>query len=196
MVFLHELGHFLAAKAARGGVEVFSLGWGPKLLGVPAGRHGDRLSWLPIGGTAGSGATRGCAVRSSRTSTGCRTRRDRSTRCPRGGGILVVVAGPVASLLSAFLIFALIGWVGFRRLSSDNRIVLATDYTLSTFIEPPPGDARQASPPATVSRPSTAGPVRNFREIQEIVRRAPTARWASRSSAAGSCARWPWRRLR
>ncbi|HUI69124.1 MAG TPA: site-2 protease family protein, partial [Spirochaetia bacterium] len=33
MVFVHELGHFVAAKANGVAVETFSLGWGPKLVG-------------------------------------------------------------------------------------------------------------------------------------------------------------------
>ncbi len=49
VVFIHELGHFLAAKAVGARVEIFSLGFG-KLVGK---RHGDteyRLGWIPLGG--------------------------------------------------------------------------------------------------------------------------------------------------
>ncbi|HEB85375.1 MAG TPA: RIP metalloprotease RseP, partial [Bacteroidetes bacterium] len=37
VVFVHELGHFLAAKAAGARVEVFSLGFPPKLAGIKRG---------------------------------------------------------------------------------------------------------------------------------------------------------------
>lgn len=37
MVFVHELGHFVAARLNGVAVEVFSLGWGPKLLGFTLG---------------------------------------------------------------------------------------------------------------------------------------------------------------
>lgn len=50
LIFFHELGHFLAAKWAGVRVEVFSLGFGPRLAGF---RHGDtdyRISALPLGG--------------------------------------------------------------------------------------------------------------------------------------------------
>jgi regulator of sigma E protease len=33
MVFVHELGHFLAAKRVGIEVEAFSLGWGKRLVG-------------------------------------------------------------------------------------------------------------------------------------------------------------------
>lgn len=37
MVFVHELGHFVAAKANGVVVETFSLGWGPRLIGFKRG---------------------------------------------------------------------------------------------------------------------------------------------------------------
>ena len=38
LIFVHELGHFLAAKYFRVRVETFSLGFGPRLFGF---RRGD-----------------------------------------------------------------------------------------------------------------------------------------------------------
>ncbi len=50
LVFVHELGHFLVAKAAKIRVETFSLGFPPKAIGVTVGETEYCLSWLPIGG--------------------------------------------------------------------------------------------------------------------------------------------------
>ena len=50
MVFVHELGHFVAAKANGVVVEVFSLGWGPRLFGFKRGGTVYQVSWFPIGG--------------------------------------------------------------------------------------------------------------------------------------------------
>ncbi|MGH9480699.1 MAG: RIP metalloprotease RseP [Terriglobales bacterium] len=50
IVFIHELGHFLAAKAFGVRVETFSLGFGKRLLGVTAGGTDYRISLLPVGG--------------------------------------------------------------------------------------------------------------------------------------------------
>ena len=51
MVFFHELGHFLVARWAGVKVLVFSVGFGPELLGF-TDRHGTRwkLSAIPLGG--------------------------------------------------------------------------------------------------------------------------------------------------
>ena len=50
VVFVHELGHFLAAKWAGVYVPRFSLGWGAPLWSLRRGETEYALSWLPIGG--------------------------------------------------------------------------------------------------------------------------------------------------
>lgn len=50
LVFIHELGHFLAAKHMGMPVEVFSLGFGPRLLGFQWKETDVRLCLLPLGG--------------------------------------------------------------------------------------------------------------------------------------------------
>lgn len=51
VVFLHELGHFLAARAFGVRVEVFSIGFGKEIWGFDD-RHGTRwkLAMIPLGG--------------------------------------------------------------------------------------------------------------------------------------------------
>lgn len=50
MVFIHELGHFLAAKFFGIRVETFSIGFGKRLWGFERGGTDYRLSALPFGG--------------------------------------------------------------------------------------------------------------------------------------------------
>jgi len=50
LIFIHELGHFLAARLAGVRVEVFSLGFGPRLGGVVWKGTDFRLSLVPFGG--------------------------------------------------------------------------------------------------------------------------------------------------
>ncbi|HUX68262.1 MAG TPA: RIP metalloprotease RseP [Terriglobales bacterium] len=50
IVFVHELGHFLAAKAFGVRVETFSLGFGKRLFGLTVGGTDYRISLLPVGG--------------------------------------------------------------------------------------------------------------------------------------------------
>jgi regulator of sigma E protease len=50
LIFFHEAGHFLAAKWAGVRVEVFSLGFGHRLIGFKRGDTDYRISLLPLGG--------------------------------------------------------------------------------------------------------------------------------------------------
>ena len=50
LLFLHETGHFLACRLAKVRVEVFSLGFGPRLAGFRRNGTDFRLSWIPLGG--------------------------------------------------------------------------------------------------------------------------------------------------
>ncbi|MBW2653369.1 MAG: RIP metalloprotease RseP [Deltaproteobacteria bacterium] len=50
LVFIHEFGHFIAARLCGVGVEVFSLGFGPKILKKKYGRTLYCLSAIPLGG--------------------------------------------------------------------------------------------------------------------------------------------------
>ena len=50
MVFVHEAGHFLAAKAFGVRVLTFSLGFGKRLFGFVRGGTDYRVSILPLGG--------------------------------------------------------------------------------------------------------------------------------------------------
>ncbi len=50
VVFVHELGHFLAAKITGVYAPVFSLGWGGRLFGIRRGETDYRVSWFPMGG--------------------------------------------------------------------------------------------------------------------------------------------------
>ncbi len=50
VVFVHELGHFVAAKICGVYAPVFSLGWGRRLFGVRRGETDYRVSLIPLGG--------------------------------------------------------------------------------------------------------------------------------------------------
>jgi len=50
VIFVHELGHFLAARWCKVRVEVFSLGFGPKLFGWRSGSTVYQIAALPLGG--------------------------------------------------------------------------------------------------------------------------------------------------
>jgi regulator of sigma E protease len=50
LIFFHELGHFLVARFFGVGVEKFSLGFGPRIVGKTIGMTDYRVSLIPLGG--------------------------------------------------------------------------------------------------------------------------------------------------
>ena len=50
MIFIHELGHFMVAKALRVRVEQFAIGFGKRLIGFRKGETDYRINALPLGG--------------------------------------------------------------------------------------------------------------------------------------------------
>jgi len=50
LIFIHEFGHFIVAKWMGVRVEIFSLGFGPKIFGIKGGETEYRLSLVPLGG--------------------------------------------------------------------------------------------------------------------------------------------------
>jgi regulator of sigma E protease len=53
VIFIHELGHFLAAKSCGVYVETFSIGFGTPLFGVAQMKWGEtlyKIGWIPLGG--------------------------------------------------------------------------------------------------------------------------------------------------
>ena len=50
LVFVHELGHFLAAKRAGAKVEEFGFGFPPRILGIKKGETVYSLNLIPLGG--------------------------------------------------------------------------------------------------------------------------------------------------
>jgi regulator of sigma E protease len=171
MVFVHELGHFLAAKRLGIEVEAFSLGWGRRIVGFTYKGTDYRLSLIPFGGY--------CKMKGEvPLSLG---RGEEVDFHPEPGSflaaapwkrIVVAASGPLANVLFAVLVLSAIWWIGFRTYSDDSRIVLASDYTLDRF---------QATPPATRAGLLTGDrvleingvAVRNFQDLLETVSSSP-----------------------
>jgi regulator of sigma E protease len=50
IILIHEWGHFVVARLCSVRVDVFSIGFGPRLFGWKRGATDYRISWLPLGG--------------------------------------------------------------------------------------------------------------------------------------------------
>ena len=165
MVFVHELGHFIAAKRLGIGVEVFSLGWGKKIVGFDYKGTNYRISMLPFGGY--------CKMKGEDPYSLQEQREDGSFFEARPWKRIVTsAAGPMANVLFAVLVLALIWWTGFNVHTDGNRIVLVSDYSLDGFSELPP--ATQAGLKSGDRIIAIDGqPVNHFQDLLKTVATAP-----------------------
>jgi len=103
MIFVHEWGHFIAAKLSGVRVEVFSLGFGPRLAGFKRGDTDYRLSALPFGGYVRMAGDNPIEER-----TGAPYE---FLSKPRWVRVLIAIAGPTMNIILAFAIFWGIFWL-------------------------------------------------------------------------------------
>ncbi|MGM0443894.1 MAG: RIP metalloprotease RseP [Fibrobacterota bacterium] len=101
LVFIHELGHFLAAKACSIPVEAFSIGFGTPLLRKKIGETEYRISPIPFGGYV-----------KMIGETPDDDRKNGFSDHPVWQRALVAVAGPLFNILSALLFFTIINMTG------------------------------------------------------------------------------------
>lgn len=106
LIFVHELGHFLVAKYYKVRVEVFSLGFGPKLFKFKRGDTVYAISAIPLGGYVKMfGDDPSADVTSDQ-------KPHSFIHKPVGQRIAVVLAGPLMNLFFAVLLFAGVASVG------------------------------------------------------------------------------------
>lgn len=107
LIFVHELGHFLVARMCGVRVEVFSLGFGKKILSYKKGDTTYCISLIPLGGYVKMFGEQG--------SQEIKTEEDRkvsySHKTP-WQRIAVVLAGPLMNFFFAVLVFGFIAQIG------------------------------------------------------------------------------------
>ena len=100
LVFVHELGHFLAARRIGVRVLTFSLGFGPKLLKTRRGDTEYCISAIPLGGYVKMAGETGDEPR-----TGAPDEFLSKTKWQR---FQVLIMGPVMNLVLAVVVLAIV----------------------------------------------------------------------------------------
>ncbi len=122
LIFIHELGHFYAAKRCGIKVNTFSIGFGPKIVGIQRGETEYKISVFPFGGYVqmegeNPSEQTGAPGEFASASLGSRA--------------FVVAAGPAINLLFGVLVYGAIFAIGLDRGSAN---------LISTFTGRPIGE--------------------------------------------------------
>ncbi len=111
LIFFHELGHFLMAKLVGVNVEVFSIGFGKKIICKKFGETNWCLSAVPLGGYVQmKGQDDTDPLKSSNDS-------DSFTSKSPWQKILILLGGPGFNFLLAILIYFFIALTGWQKLA-------------------------------------------------------------------------------
>ena len=116
MIFIHELGHYMMAKAFGIGVDVFSLGFGKRLFGFRHGETDYRVSIVPMGGYV--------KMRGENPGEELTGAPDEYLGRPKWQRFLVLVMGPVMNVALAFALFTTVYATGVVQAISDNDPVV------------------------------------------------------------------------
>jgi regulator of sigma E protease len=163
VVFFHELGHFLVARWCGVRVLVFSIGFGPEIVGFND-RHGTRwkISAIPLGGFVKFFGDENAASvpDSARLAVMDADERAHSFMFqPVAKRAAIVVAGPLANFLLAIVIFA-------------GVFMLYGKQTMSARVDSVQADSAAAEAGFNAGDLVVAingRPIENFTEMQRIV---------------------------
>lgn len=128
VVFVHELGHLIAARASGITVEAFSVGWGRKIWSKTWKNTEYRVGWLPLGGY--------CKMQGEHALTQAWQQGSSSIDVEPGDfyaakpwkRIIVLLAGPLVNFAFAGIVLGVIAIIGYSTFSFSNRIVMVSDY--------------------------------------------------------------------
>lgn len=160
LIFFHELGHFTAARLFGVRVEVFSIGFGKKLFVKKIGDTDWSISAIPLGGYVrmkGQDDT-------DPTKVSCDS--DSYTTKAPWQRIIILLAGPFANFLTAFVLYFAVSQIG----TYHHPLFNFTKYmpaTIGSFAEDSPAKEAGLQVGDTILKINHT-PVRNWGEIGEI----------------------------
>jgi regulator of sigma E protease len=142
LILIHEWGHFIVARMFGVRVDVFSIGFGPRLFGWKRGATDYRVSALPLGGYVRMAGQDLSEVDSSSVApTGAP---DELMSKPRWQRALISFAGPAVNLIFPILLltgfFALLGKPYPAYLNKPVEVVAVSSSTPPTTDSLRPGD--------------------------------------------------------
>ncbi|MDR2551619.1 MAG: RIP metalloprotease RseP [Treponema sp.] len=127
VVFVHELGHFIAARCSGIDVEAFSIGWGNPVLKKKIGGVEYRIGMFPVGGY--------CKMRGEGDFQETWENSKKGTALSPGSffgaapwkRVAVSFAGPLFNFIFAVMVLSVIWGKGIEVETPENKIVLLSD---------------------------------------------------------------------
>ncbi len=166
VVLIHEGGHFVAARLTGVDVQTFSIGFGRRLWAFNRGGTDFQIALVPLGGF--------CRFKGEEAFR--RAVDEHLPEIPAAPGefysappwkrILIALAGPLANILFAFVVFTSIAAIGYQQRYTEPRIILASEYSKDR--QEWPADLAGLQTGDIIQRVD-AQPVESFQELREAL---------------------------
>jgi len=118
LIFIHELGHYIAGRATGIRVVTFSVGFGRGIFSFERGGTLYKIGWIPIGGYcsfAGDGEN---------LSDDRKGEPDEMYERPAWARLITISAGALFNFVFAIVIFFFLSLTGYSYQSQDNRVTV------------------------------------------------------------------------
>ena len=167
LVFFHELGHFLIARAMGVTVEAFSIGMGPVLLHHKWGATDYRISLIPIGGY--------CSMKGEKDYQNALDTNQKEIHGDNDSfygvhpfkRLLIAFAGPFFNVIFAFIAFTVIALMGYTYTTAGNKVLMSTDVEEYKDSSSPAAEAGMKSGDIILSMDDTE--VNDYTEIRQFI---------------------------
>ncbi len=127
IVFVHELGHYIAARISGVKVETFSIGMGPVLLHKKIGDTDYRLSLIPLGGYCGMKGEKMFQEAIENNLDSIPKEKDSFYGVNPIRRIFIAFSGPFSNLLFTVIAMTIISMIGYTFYATSNKILLASE---------------------------------------------------------------------
>ena len=131
VIIIHEIGHFVAAKASGITVEAFSVGWGKVLFRRSYRGTEYRISLLPIGGYCKMKGEEFLKQADKAPNEAITTEPGSLFAVPPWKRMITYFAGPFANFLFSILVLSIIWFAGYSVQTFENRIILQSETMLA-----------------------------------------------------------------
>ena len=158
LIFIHELGHYLAAIKSRVKVESFSIGFGPELLGYTDKRNTRwKFSLLPLGGYV---KMKGELIANEESKN---EDNDTFLKATLKNRFLIIFSGPLANLLLGFFLITSVFYFNGKYESPP---------IINTIISNQPAEIAGLKP-GDVIKKINQKVINNFNDVKTIVEKNP-----------------------
>lgn len=124
IIFIHELGHFIAARYCGVEVETFSIGMGPVLLHKKIGKTDYRVSLIPLGGYCGMKGEKAFQEALDNKLDAIPQEENSFYGVAKWKRIIIAFSGPAFNFIFAIIAFSIISMIGTTYYSTSNKVIM------------------------------------------------------------------------